>query len=73
MRENNSVIGKVFSVLDARKEADPTTYSKINQQSQYEIDVFCTEFRLDYAHTIPYPFKDATVNRAVEKWLKANR
>ncbi len=73
MTQNNTVIGQVFKVLNSRKETDPTTFTDIKNVSQYEIDVFCTEFRLDYAHTIPYPFKDATINRAVEKWLKANR
>ena len=73
MTQNNTVIGQVFKVLNERKDLSPTFQSEIVRTSQYEIDQFVTQFRADYAHTIPYPFKDATVNRCVEKWIKANR
>ena len=70
--KQTTVKGQVFNHLNTRLELGGTTeYSAISNMSQTQIDTFISEFRANNAHLIAYPFKDATVNRAVEQWLKA--
>ena len=72
--KHTTVIGQVFKVLDNKVELGGLTeQNSIQRMSEFNIDSFTTEFRANYAHLINYPFKDSTVNRAVEKWLKARQ
>lgn len=70
----NTVKAQVNKVLNEVKEQDPNNcYSTIKAISLFTIDTFTSSFRAQYAHLIPYAYKDASVNRYLELWLKANK
>jgi hypothetical protein len=66
-----TVRSQVYKVLQAKVELGGVTeLNKIVDISNSDIDTFCNEFRTDYAHLIPYSYKDSSVNRYVELFLK---
>lgn len=58
----------VFNDLNTKLEAG-LTLDKVKFWSEHCIESYCLMFRLTYSHKLPQ-FKDATVNRYVEQWLK---
>lgn len=71
-KTRTTVKGQVFKTLDQRLELGGTTeYGAIEHMSLYNVDNFVNDFRANNAHLISYPFKNSTVNRAVEQWLKS--
>lgn len=67
MNTKQSVKQCVETDLNQRIEAGATLES-IKLLSENTIEQYCLEFRMQYAHKLA-PFKDATVNRNVERWL----
>lgn len=72
MNKRNTVGSLVNKDLRLKLEQG-WSVGQIKAMSQNSIDSYCLNFRLEYAHLLAYSFKDATVNRYVEKFIKANK
>lgn len=48
------------------------TVTQIHEMSQNGIEAYCLSFRFQYASQLR-PYKDGTVNRYVERFIKANK
>ena len=61
---------KLATIVEAKGIVD--AYSTIKNYSERQIETFCLEFRLENAHMLK-PYKDGTVNRYIELWVKQNK
>lgn len=66
-----SVLALVFQDLRSKVEQG-FTVDQIKTISDGDIEAYCLYFRHKYASQLR-PYKDGTVNRYVEQWLKANK
>lgn len=71
MNKRNTVGSLVQKDLNLKLEQGQTV-AQIKAMSQSDINTYESYFRTAYAHQLSYSFKDGTVNRYVEKWIKAN-
>jgi hypothetical protein len=71
MKYDNTVKYQVETELNRRLElgGEQELY-QLEKVSRYNIDTFVSDFRANKTHLIDRPFKNSTVNRYVEKWLK---
>jgi response regulator of citrate/malate metabolism len=65
----SAVNAKLAKIVEAKGIVD--AFTTIKNYSEYQVETFCLEFRLEYGHQLR-PYKDGTVNRYMEQWLKAN-
>lgn len=72
MSKNKSTVwSKVYS--DLRLKMDQGfTLDQIKAMSQNDIEAYCLYFRHTYGHEVRQ-YKDGTVNRYVETFIKANK
>ncbi len=66
----HAVNAKLAKIVEAKGIVE--AYSLIKNYSQRQVETFCLEFRMEYGHMLR-PYKDATVNRNLERWVKANK
>lgn len=72
MSQNKStVVALVFQDLRSKVEQG-FTVDQIKAISNGDIEAYCLYFRHKYASQLK-TFKDGTVNRYVEQWIKANK
>ena len=61
---------KLAKIVEAKGIVD--AYGIISNYSTRQVETFCLEFRMEYGHQLP-AYKDGTVNRNLERWVKANK
>lgn len=70
-QKNTSVLALVNQDLNTKVEQG-FTIDQIKAMSQNDVASYESYFRQTYAHRLNKPFKNGTVNRYLEQWIKRN-
>ncbi len=66
----SAVNAKLNKIVEAKGIVNG--FTTIKNFSERQVETFCLEFRMEYGHQLR-PYKDGTVNRYIELWVKANK
>lgn len=72
MSQNKPSVGSLVKKDLRLKMEQGWTVDQIIQMSHTGIEAYCLAFRFQYASQLR-PYKDGTVNRYVERFIKANK